>query len=121
MSIAITVPEVTAFAPEFIGDSRISAFIDLARLYVSESRYGAKAKHAIILMTCHLLKKIPITAAASTVATGAISSEKVGEIQVSYDNVQVEGSALDQVLATTTYGQQFLMLKGMIYKTPFVV
>ena len=58
MPVYVQPSDVTNVAPEFtsVQPSRINDFIEYARLFICEDKYGAKAKLAIIYQTAHLLK-----------------------------------------------------------------
>lgn len=113
MATVVEAEDVKAYAPDMSihSDERIELFIEFANSWVNEGQWGAKFKLAIILMTCHLL-----TMAARNGAGGAVASEKVGDLSVTY----TQGNP-DDTLGTTSHGQTFQQLKRTIKKTPLVV
>lgn len=115
MSITITSSDVTNVAPEFASESseRVGIFIEYARLFVSESKYGDRAKFAIILYTAHLL-----TLSNREGSGGAITAEKVGDLQRSYSTTP---KAEDYDLSQTSYGGMVLQLRKTLLVTPFMV
>lgn len=123
MPIPITAEDIANVAPELaisatLTEERINLFIDYARLYVSENKFGPKAKLGIILMCAHMLTKYGSGSGGGYV--GGIASESVADISVSYAAPTIQGSASDQILNTTTYGQQYLMLRRTIPMGPLV-
>lgn len=117
MPTAVTATDVTNVATELASetDARINIFIDIAREYLCEEKWGTKAKTAIILYTAHLLT---LANRGTTGAAGAVTSEKVGELQRSY------GSGVDgqtDELAQTPYGMMLMQLRRGILFTPIVV
>ncbi len=113
MATQVTAAQVKQFAPEMEAqtDPRVELFIEYAENWVDEGQWGRKYVQAIILMSCHLL-----TMAGRAGASGAIASENVGSLSVSYG-----GSNPDDGLSVTSYGQLFQQLKRTIKKTPLVV
>lgn len=109
----VTAAEVKAYAPELsaVDDLRVDLFVGFAGDFVSPSQFGLKCKHAKILMACHLL-----TIANRGGTGGGVTSEKVGDLQVSYGSMSTN-DALD----TTSYGQTFKALRRTIKTTPIVV
>jgi hypothetical protein len=113
--VEVTAQDIKNYAQEMQseGNQRIEMFIEFGRLFVSETKFGAKSKLGIILITCHL-----ITMANRDGTGGAVTSERVGELARSYG--QASGNS-NQELASTAYGQQFLMLRKTLVITPLVV
>lgn len=133
--IEVTAEDVAAIAPEFadLASSDPDQFdmpIELAREFVCEAKWGtdAKAKKAICLMAAHLMKELGFGAdseggsGGGTSAVGPVTMEKVGDLQRSYGAaITVGGSVSEQLLATTTYGKTFVMLRRTLALTPRVV
>jgi len=111
----ITSQDIKEFAPELQSESetRISMFIEFGKTFVNETKWANKFKLGHILITCHL-----ITMANRGGQGGAVTSERVGELARSYG--QASGNGTDE-LASTSYGQQFVMLRKTLLITPFVV
>lgn len=127
MAIAITAAEIIAMAPEFTGLTQPEAdvAIALAREFVSEAAWktDAKAKQALILMTCHILKELGIaeTGTGSDGSRGQVISERVGDLQVSYGQMNLLGSSEgSKLLMSTKYGSMFLMLRRTLGLSPRV-
>jgi hypothetical protein len=131
--ITVTALDVAALAPEFFElatetPAEFDAFIDLAREFVCESKWGteAKAKKAICLMTAHLMKDMDVGGGAGLsggVTAGQIVSEKVGDLSRTYaqGSSSISTSVSDQLLTATKYGKAFLMLRRTLVFTPRVV
>lgn len=115
MSVSITKTDVTNVAPELASETteRINFFIDFARTFVCESKWGTKAKLATTVMAAHLA-----TLSNRNGNSGAITSEKVGDYSQNY-GPGATGS--DSELSQTAYGTQFLMLRKTLVTTPLIV
>lgn len=129
MSIELSGEEVVAYAPEFAslvtGETpdytTIEMFIDLSRSFVNENFFGSKAKNALLNMTCHILTKLRPGGSSGGGQAGAVSSERVGDLQVSYAIPTASNLTInDAILASTQYGQIYLMLRRSIPATPRV-
>ncbi len=112
MPIAIEQSDISNVAPELASQTqeRVDLFIEYARLFVNEEKWGSKAKFGIILYTCHLL----------TLSTqdgrNALTSEKVGELQTNYAAPQA-----DDELSQSPYGVMYKNLRRTLPFTPLVV
>ncbi len=125
MEITLTPEDVTNVAPEFssLEDETIQNYIDLAKAFICPEKWCGKGKQAWALMTAHIMKDMGLSNGGngSSSATGPITSEKVGDLQRSYGSATVvNGSASDQLLATTKYGKLLVMLRKTITITPMV-
>lgn len=128
--IAVTPDDVALVAPEFKtmaedvaggGQAQMESMIDLARTFVNEGVFGTKAKLGISFMTAHMLKELGYGDGASTDANGPVTSEKVGDLQRSYGQLNLANASVgDQLLSTTRYGKMFLYLRRTIVLTPMV-
>jgi hypothetical protein len=109
-----TAAEVKAYAEKFSGltDVKVGLFIESASLWVNETKWGRKHKMGMILMACHLLEVDQRSGAG-----GAIASESVGELSVSYNL----GSKADSELDDTSFGRQFKSLRKTLGITPIVL
>lgn len=127
--ISVLPKDVVGLAPEFAslaatddGAVQMATIITYAREMVAEARWGSKAKMGICLMAAHLLKDLGFGDGGTSGAAGPITMEKVGDLQRSYGALQVQGGSVgDQMIATTKYGKNFVMLKKTIPTTPLVL
>lgn len=128
--ILVTPSDVARIAPEFkelsVDDSegggadQIEDIIKLARSFVSEGAWGARAKYGIILMTAHLLKQLGF-GDSSAGASGPVLREKVGDLERQYGALNLSAASEgDQLIAATSYGQQYLMLRKTVFFSPLV-
>lgn len=117
MPTAVTASDVTDVATELATETttRIDLFIGIAREYICEEKWGTKSKNAIILYTAHLLT---LANRGQTGANGAVTSEKVGELQRNYGSAT---SGDDNELAQTPYGMMVKQLRRGLIFTPIVV
>lgn len=125
MEVIVTPTDVTNVAPEFasVESATIEMFIDMARGLICASKFGSKAKQAIIFLTAHLMKEIGYGDGGSTSssASGPVTSEKVGDLQRSYGQVSLSnGSVTDSLFATTKYGRLYVILRKQLVITPMV-
>jgi len=111
--MAITPDTVIEVAPELSSqtEARILAFINYASPYINRTIWGTKADFAHALFTAHLL-----TMSLKGGAGGEITSEKVGDLAISYG----AGSSGND-LGKTSYGSIFLSLRKTLLISPVVV
>lgn len=114
-------------APEFATEdvdevARQEQFIVWAALQVNRRVYGNedKADLATILLSAHLLKKMPSASSSDPASKGVgpITSDKVGDLQINYGSV---GADVRADLATTNYGLQYWAIKRQVPKTPLCI
>jgi hypothetical protein len=115
MSVIIQPSDITDVAPELADQTtqRLEFYIELARSFVNEGMWGAKATKGIILYAAHLA-----TLGAREGAGGAITAERVGDLQRSYGS---SSSEEDYELKQTSYGTMFLSLRKTLAFTPILV
>lgn len=109
--------DVRAFADEFAGlsDPKLNLFLEYARRWVHETKWGDSQKLAEVLMCAHLLT---MQERARGGVAGPVTAERVGDVNISYGSTTVTG---DEALSTTSYGQQFIELRKTLLITPIVV
>lgn len=115
--MAATAALVREVAPEFatLTDEQIAPKLRIAGYAVSAKRFGAMLNDAHALLTAHQIKMDPVLCAAagtSSVSSGGVASESHGPASVSY--ASGSGSATDDELARTTYGQGFLRIRNRV-------
>lgn len=120
-----TAENIKALFPEFssVSDQRIENFIEIAKLSVAEKVWGSSFGTGVSYLTAHLLKRAGVGGGVQGGSSnpGVVSSEKVGELQRSYALPNFSGgSAEDALLATTSYGMEYLRLRRQILVTPMV-
>lgn len=103
--------------PQFAttGDGAIEAWFVQAALRFTAARFGAGWPMAVYLFTAHQLTTfapagVGVDSSGDHVARGAVSSEKVGDLQTSYTSQVDLGSVPKSLhwLTGTTYGQQLI-------------
>jgi len=101
--------------PEFedAENSVLSIYLELADKCIGSNKFGNKREDAAYFLAAHMYAKIT-----SGGATGAISSEKVGDLQTNYSNPAVKGSGAEY--QTTPYGQLYWQLLRGCVITPLV-
>ncbi len=95
----MTPADVKKFAPEFsdLTNQRIQLFIDMAGRNLNSEYWGEKYNDGHMLLTSHYL-----TLGERQGIGGSISSEKVGDLAVSYAGVSDKSK-----FGQTSYGQMF--------------
>jgi hypothetical protein len=108
--------DVLVYAPELsaLNPAQIEIYLDLAKSFVFETKWGAKYKSGVCLLTAHFLTLQSRGGGAS----GHITSESVGELSVSYSSL---ASSSDEDYKTTTYGSMYIALRKTLKITPLVV
>ena len=120
-----TAENIKDLFPEFsaVSDTRIENFIEIASLSLSEKVWGSSYGTGLSYLTAHLLKRAGAGGGVQGGSSnpGVVTSEKVGELQRSYALPNFSGgSAEDSLLATTSYGAEYLRLRRQILVTPMV-
>lgn len=109
-----------AFAPEFVGDTRIALALELAaEQMATEAVWGNVYDQAVAYLAAHLLTSWSPAAgsgsgSAAGSAAGPVTSESAGDVSRSYGNSTsgVTGLGLsDALLATTSHGRNYLGLR----------
>lgn len=121
---------VKQLAPEFaaVDDTVVNFFLARAKKFINFPWWGEKADEGHGYFTAHMMKIAGVADSAGGGGggggqNGQITSEKVGDLAVSYGQaVSASGSSVsDAILATTTYGQMFLFLRGTLATTPLTI
>lgn len=120
-----TAENIKVLFPEFssVSDQRIENFIEIAKLSVNEAVWKSSYGTGLSYLTAHLLKRAGAGGGVQGGSSnaGMVTSEKVGELQRSYALPNFSGgSAEDSLLATTSYGIEYLRLRRQILVTPMV-
>jgi len=124
--IEVTPADVKSTAPEFsaVSDPTIEIYIDVARTFVCESKWGTKkAKFAIQYMTAFLMADLGLGSdgGVKSNVSGPVTMERVGDLSRSYGTVNFNGgSASEQILSANKYGRMFIMLRKTLLITPMV-
>lgn len=113
--MAIAPNEFKKMFPEFAdaGNSALNIYIELADKCVGSGKFGDKRDQAVAFLAAHMFAKVN-----SGGATGAITKEKVGDLEVTYGNAMSNSSGDE--FQTTPYGQLYWnLLRGCVI-TPLV-
>lgn len=102
---------VRDIAPELKAedDGRIDTFLGFAALSVNANVWGDKSDLGVAVMAAHLL-----TLSNRGGVSGAVTSEKVGDLARSYSSTK----ASDETLMSTSYGSWFIQLRKSLPITP---
>lgn len=114
MPTPVLAADVKALAEELttVLDAKVNLYIELAKLQVLESFWGAKYKMGVVTLAAHLLTLMNRAGGSA----GSVSSEAVGELSISYS-----APTSDSELGTTTYGSMYIALRKTLNITPLVV
>lgn len=119
-----TAANIKSLFPEFsvVSETRMESFIEMAKLSLSEKAWGSSYGAGVSYLTAHLLKRSgPGGGVQGGTSSAFVSSERVGELQRSYAFPNFQGSsAEDAILATTSYGIEYLRLRRQVLTTPMV-
>lgn len=109
-----TVQQLKAFAPELasVSNARLQIFLDIASKQIAASVWGSSYDTAHILLAAHCYTLANRTGG----AVGPVTSEKVGDIQVSYGKSGDDTDALN----STSYGALYLQLRDATIINPTV-
>lgn len=110
--------DLLALAPEIADNSRVDLFLGYAALRVNRRIFSGKADFATLLLAAHMLTRF--SADMSAGVSGAVTMEKVGDLQTQYGRLGLAGDGDDE-LNTTTYGAHFVSLRRGLLTTPLVV
>lgn len=110
-------------APEFkqIPDDEVQGMLDLAGDILSKKRFGKMYDRAVALLAAHqftlqtMIANDENAGAATSLTSGALVSEREGDLQRSYSGMasSSSGDDMDSLLKKTVYGLQFLTLRSM--------
>lgn len=101
---------LTLIAPQFASSANRAGMLEFAELNVNEDLFGVKTQQAIAFYAAHLLVLFndPLR---SNGESGAITSKKEGDLSVNFGGLS--GGTIDEsLLATTSFGQSFLLLRN---------
>lgn len=110
-------------APEFqqISDDEVQGMLDLVGDILSKKRFGKMYDRAVALLASHqftlqtMIASDENAGAATSLTSGALVSEREGDLQRSYGGMASasSGDDMDSLLKKTVYGLQFLTLRSM--------
>ena len=111
----LTIPAMPA---DVVSDEELESDIECYSDYVSERGFGKLYPKALSYFIAHMRTLNGEIAAAGTAAdsslvSGALTSEKEGDLQRSYAAPSGSSSSCESLLAKTMYGQLFLQLQSM--------
>lgn len=117
--MSVTAKDIKDSFAEFAGlsDQLVERFLAQAQRRVSTTQWGDKADDGVLWLTGHLLKVESQIRSGSSAAAGPISQKSVGDLSVSY---AVPSDIRNNFLASTTYGQQFIELKRLIFPSRII-
>lgn len=112
-----TIEEFREIFPEFdsLPSPRVQYYLDLAVAQVGKNAFGDVYSQAVYLVAAHNLTMMD----PSRSENGTKSSEKVGDLAISYDTSS--GKGMDAMFNQTQYGKQFLQLRNSKVIAPLVL
>lgn len=113
--MAITVADIKTRFPEFAGldDGVIAQYLAEAERNHNAGQWGGKSDDGLAYQTAHLLACFA-AGEDSEPGSGPISSEREGEVAVSY---AVSDRVKDSAFGSTKYGRWYLELRKTIFVT----
>jgi hypothetical protein len=113
----VTQDTIFSIAPELKGETpeTVAIFIDLARTRVSPDVWGKFTDQGVMYLAAHL-----ITMKNRRGVGGAITQQKVGDLQVNNSDVQ-SGKKVDLDLLSTSYGQQYIQIRNLVVISPMSI
>ena len=101
---------------ESVADDELNKWIELAKPWVSQNKFGDLYNQALAFMVCHRLKVSgkgvdPLNGLGSVAIGLTVGSVSEGGSSISYGASQSSSLTIDAELATTVYGVQFLQLR----------
>jgi hypothetical protein len=110
----VDIAYLKSMAPELASetDERLNLYLGFAQLTINTSVWRDKADMGTALLACHM-----ITMGNRQGSGGAIASESVGGISVSYSTTQGK----DGELSSTSYGSLYLQMRKTLVITPMIV
>ncbi len=112
--MAVTINDIKTRLPEFAGTATATLTLALAEAErrINPTQWGvSKADDATVYLTGHLLA---LGCKQGDSPAGAVTSERVGDVQVSY---ALPGAFSQSALASTAYGRRYLELLALIFPT----
>ncbi len=113
--MAITVQDITTRFPEFasLDPARIQSAINEAGRSHNAIEWGPKSDDGLAYFTAHLLAKFgPDSGACSEDGPGPVTSEREGQVAVSY---AISSKSKESDLGSTKYGRYYLRLQGTLF------
>lgn len=101
--------------PEYADSKRLDAWIMGASHHVSACYFKKAYVYALSLLVCHLAA---LESRGTDGDAGAVTSKREGDISVSYGSTK--GDDDDAWLSSTSFGQQFLLLRKQYSPRPGV-
>lgn len=104
-------------APELKSETEetVQFFINMAALRISPDVWKQFYDMGVTFLAAHLL-----TMKRRAGVAGQVTEQKVGDLSVQYANVQT-GKKMDFELMSTSYGMQYLQLRGLAVVTPMAI
>ena len=111
----LTIPAIPA---DVVSDEALERDIECYSDYVSERVFGKLYPKALSYFIAHMRTlngeiETAGSAADSSLVSGALTSEKEGDLQRSYAAPTGNSSSYEAILSKTMYGQLFLQLRSM--------
>jgi hypothetical protein len=118
--VSTSVALLEQIAPQYVGDARAEAYLELAASVHTASVWGSVFAFAMALYAAHMLTQDDRAAEGGAASAGPVTSRTAGDLSETCANTasQVAG---DNELAETIYGRRYLQLrKTRAASAPFV-
>lgn len=120
--MSLTSTQFMEFFPAFeskVSESVVDFWITHSCEFVDPDKWGDKCAFAQALIVAHNLQYLGVSEDCIADASSALKRDKVGDIEVEYQNESSSGKTLDG-LDATPYGRQFKALRRTLVITPMV-
>lgn len=102
---------LSVIAPQFDSVAGRDTYLEFASLQVTEEFFGSdRVDYAIAYMAAHLLT-LDTNSNVTGLSSGPVRQKREGDLSVSFESTKGEKN-IDALLAETSYGRTFLMLRN---------
>jgi len=113
----VRVEDIRSVAPELSSEASdtIQFFITMATARLDQPIWGKYWDMGVTFLAAHL-----ITMRNRRSASGQVTDQKVGDLQVQYSDMTM-GGKMDLTYRQTSYGLEYLQLRSLVVVTPIVI
>jgi len=109
--LALPISVIVNVAPEFTNDDRLAFFLQMAEDAHTASVFAGQYSYAMGYYAAHMMATTPTAdGEGNNQAQGALISRKAGDVERQWASPAVGTPWWYQWLATTIYGQRYLMI-----------
>jgi hypothetical protein len=109
--VSTSVALLEQIAPQYVGDARAEAYLELAATVHTASVWGSAFSFAMALYAAHMLTQDDRAAESGAASAGPVTSKTAGDLSESYGHSAAGQIAADAELAETIYGRRYLQIR----------